>query len=829
MKTTSAKYKQILASKGARKHVIKIDLELASGTILHLDGGDIWEDSFSIDTASSGTSSFDIGTAVIGQCKFTLNNIDGDFDNYDFFNAEATVWLGLVGDTSGSPAVQQYYRMGFFTVDEPSKANGLISLTLLDNMWKFDVPVSEAGTLFTQSSTARSIINTMCSHCGVTLTTQSFHGYDFPLTQEPEGIEEMNCRELLQYIAMIGCNFCFIDDTGALNLKWYNTGATSAQTVTFDLNQSTTLGTENITVTGVKFVIDDTDYTIGSSGYRLELDNPLVTADNVSAVLNSIWSVLSGFSFRTFNITTASDLSAEIGDKCKIKDYKGNYTYSYITTNSFKLAAHLVQCNAQPPNRTLVKRYSNQVRAAVEIAREESVKLISTYDQSVQRLNKLVEQSMGAFSDYDEAPNGGRIYYISNMPITKSQQGACVFEQGSIVFRMAGDVFSVSRDGGLTWINGYDPQTGELVINVLNAIGINAEWIRTGTLTVGGATSGTQHPTIEVYDASDNLIVEINRNGITMHAGIISSPDYAEESGAIYSTTGMKVDVLNKILRSPYFAIDTSGAYFKGTILITGDIELRSGKFVPAEYGIVDNFNIKFVPPEEYSGSATYEIVRTDGTHDTTVASGTITSDDPVTVVGLNPLTESAYYYEISLTDSSIDVVINDATLAYVGADGFKGKLRGLVEGSVYSGCGNINGLRYGADSSGERMAQGIFEATYYNTTTILDFINTIIRKGNNTIQFDDDGIVRIGSNGASGTVVTVQGASGGGALYVNNNASHGFTLKRDYSDGQGSYITEEVVWDDGSYMKYSEVQTSTSDSPPQSLANGHLFLVYEN
>ena len=289
MKTTSAKYKQILASKGARKHVIKIDLELASGTILHLDGGDIWEDSFSIDTASSGTSSFDIGTAVIGQCKFTLNNIDGDFDNYDFFNAEATVWLGLVGDTSGSPAVQQYYRMGFFTVDEPSKANGLISLTLLDNMWKFDVPVSEAGTLFTQSSTARSIINTMCSHCGVTLATQSFHGYDFPLTQEPEGTEEMNCRELLQYIAMIGCNFCFIDDTGALNLSWYNTSATTSQTVTFDLNQSTTLGTENITVTGVKFTIDDTDYTIGSSGYRLELDNPLVTADNVLLNRGVLW------------------------------------------------------------------------------------------------------------------------------------------------------------------------------------------------------------------------------------------------------------------------------------------------------------------------------------------------------------------------------------------------------------------------------------------------------------------------------------------------------------------------------------------------------------
>ena len=134
MKTTTATFKSILSSKNARNYLIKIDLEFASGTTLHLTGEDIWEDSFSIDTASSGTSSFDIGCAVIGQCKFTLNNIDGDFDSYDFFNAEATVWLGLDGDKTNN--TQNYYRMGFYTVDEPEKSSGLINLTLLDNMWK---------------------------------------------------------------------------------------------------------------------------------------------------------------------------------------------------------------------------------------------------------------------------------------------------------------------------------------------------------------------------------------------------------------------------------------------------------------------------------------------------------------------------------------------------------------------------------------------------------------------------------------------------------------------------------------------------------------------
>ena len=158
MKSTTQGYKDILASGAARKYLIKIDLILADNTVLHLTEADIWEDSFAIETASSGTSTFDIGSAVIGKCKFTINNIDGDFDNYDFFNASAVVWLGLVGDTVNDQ--QQYYRMGFYTIDEPSKANGLISLELLDNMWKFDVPFSSVN--ITYPATIRTIIQAIC-------------------------------------------------------------------------------------------------------------------------------------------------------------------------------------------------------------------------------------------------------------------------------------------------------------------------------------------------------------------------------------------------------------------------------------------------------------------------------------------------------------------------------------------------------------------------------------------------------------------------------------------------------------------------------------------
>jgi len=832
MKTTSATFKQILANKTARKYLIKVDLTLANNTTLHLTEDDIWEDSFGIETASSGTSSFDIGCAVIGKCTFTINNIDGDFDGYDFFNADATVWLGLEGDTVSN--VQQYYRMGFYTVDEPTVANGLISLTLLDNMWLFDVPFSEAGVTFTSSTTARSIVNAICSHCGVTLATQSFHGYDFPITTAPEDIDEMNCREVLQYIAMIGCNFCYIDSSGALRLGWYNTSATSSTTVVCDLNSSTSFGTEDIEITGVKFVIDDTSYQIGTSGYRLELENPFVNADNADDVLNSIWDVLEDFTLRTFNITTASDLSAEIGDKIKIKDYQGNYVYSWVTTNSFKLANHIMQCNAQAPNRTLVKRYSKEVKAAVEVARKQSKELISTYDQSVQRLNKLVEQSMGAFSDYEDSPNGGRVYYISNMPITKDQYGVCHFESGSIVWRMAGDVFSVSNDGGVTWRNGYDPSTGELVVNVLSAIGVQADWIRTGTLTVGGATGGTEYPTIEVYDANDNLICEINRDGITMHRGIISSPDYAEVTGATYSTTGMKLDVLNKVLRSPYFAIDTNGAYFRGTIQITGDIELGTGsiRLRPTDYYLAVDFYLQFQAAEGYEGSSTVVVVRhyfnevggewVEQTE--TICTVTLTDDEPsLTPVALNHTVgqNGKDYYQITVTSSStVTTTIKSAILAYVGTDGFRGFLEGIFKGYMETESGMISGFKFGnAIGSGwsGQSPQGLFmtdsgfEFSMMNGCTRPN--GTAMKLFDNVFNFGtSDGRFRFYQSDSQG------GGDDPNSIDIQTGSSEIAIKKYDAN----SNLAGKVLWD-------SDILVSQSDNPPVSLPNGHLFLVYEN
>ena len=528
MRTITPKFKELMASGNARVYKINVNMTLADNTTLTLTEDDIWSDSFSIETASSGTSSFDIGTAVIGKCKFSINNFDESFSQYDFFNATATVWVGLEGDLDNNNT-QVYYRMGFFTVDEPVYSSSLISLELLDNMWKFDVPLSSVNLTF--PITIRNAFVAICQYCGVTLGTQTFHGDSFTIEAAPE--KDMNCREFLQYCAMIGCNFCVINDTGALELKWYNTSAIpsgsdldggsfrttttpysdgdtadggtfafndgdnydggtftdNSDCVWFTRNMQATFGTDVITITGVKFIINETAYSIGSAGYVLELENPLVTASNVNSVLNLIWDVLEGFTLRTFNLTTASDLSAEIGDCCILRDYKGNNIYSWITLNTFKFANHVVQCNAVSPTRTLEKRYSKTVSAAVEATRKQTESIISDYDLAVQVMNEVAVNAMGAYINYEDLSTGGRVYYLSNMPITKSGN-TCSFQSGSTVFKRTGDGLFVSTNGGQTWQNGYNAQTGQLIVNVLNAIGVSADWIKTGTLDADLITAG---------------------------------------------------------------------------------------------------------------------------------------------------------------------------------------------------------------------------------------------------------------------------------------------------------------------------------------------------
>lgn len=614
MRSTTSTYKQIIASGETREFHVRINMTLDDGTQLLLTDAEIMQGSFKYETASSGNSSFDIGSAIIGICSFSLKNFDDQYTRYDFFNAEASVFVKLEGDT-------EYIRLGFFTVDEPQYAGSIVQIEMLDNMWKFDLPVEGIG----YPITCGSAVSTICSRCGVVLATPQFHGYDFLLTVEPDN--NMNFRELLQYIAMITCNFCIIDDQGRLNLKWYSNSARPSDVldggsfdtnttpysdgdvvdggnftnylsgddydggtftgdgnaVWFTRNFSATVGTDEINITGVSFALDDTEYHIGGSGYVLALENPLVNATNVTAVLNLIWEVLNGLKIRTFNISSLPDITAEVGDCIAIKTAKGHIVYSYITNSSFALTAQTVQCNAISPTRELTKRFSKTVQAAVEESKKKTQRAISAYDSGVQMMNSLAINAIGAYQDYEDLPTGGRVYYLSNKPITKVDNH-CTFVAGSTVFKTTGDGFFVSLDGGQTFINGYSG--GQLVVNVLKAIGVEADWVTTGTLTVGGVNN--QNALIDVKDANGITCGTWTNEGIDVNKGKFGLLTIVAADGSIQAV-GQKTFRVLTITKN------------------TSKNKHRSYYFYPNTRYLVDDFELAFETP--------YNIDPTTSTH----------------------------------------------------------------------------------------------------------------------------------------------------------------------------------------------------------------------
>ena len=888
MRSTSSTYKQIIASGETRNWKVNINMTLADDTQLTLTEENIMQGSFKIMTASSSDSTFDLGSAIIGKCSFTLDNWNDNFTQYDFFDATAVVWVKLVGDV-------EYHRIGFFTVDEPTYAGSLVQIEMLDNMWKLDRPFSEI-TLPTRR-TCLNVVQAICSYCGVLLATQNFHGYDFVLTI-PE--QEMNCREVLQYIAMIGCNFCFMDDQGRLNLKWYdiadyeqsldggtfNTTTTpysdgddadggnftnyasgddydggsfigSSDVVYFTRLMSRNIGTDVLTITGVKFVIGENTYRIGQEGYVLTLENPFVNENNVTTVLNLIWDVLQGFKIRTFNITALPDITPEIGDSVAIS-YKGNMVYSYLTNFTFTPSLCTASLGAETPTRNLTTRYSQAVQSAVEVARRETAQQISDYDLAVQEMNNLAIHAMGAYQDYEDIPAGGRIYYLSNKPITKDTDGHCHFETGSSVFKTTGDGLFVSTDGGQTWVNGYNTQTGELIVNVLYTIGLHADWIYTGTLTVGGSNVRTTNPEIVVKDSQNNVICTINSDGIIMGKGYIASSDYQDTTPVSpYSQAGMKIDVNNKYVKSPYFGFDETGAHLKGeieatsgrigaasinsnSIRVIGDISLYSGsttfEFSPYDYRLVEDFKLSL--KRTGSSTVTVYLIERKGT-DTPIGTYTLSSDDEVLTALLDHTLGSSSNdgsYVLTISDGSCDVAVKDGVLAYMGVGGFKGVLEGIFKGHLESETGEIAGYTYG-DGVGKFVdGSDVVDWEHhreYDLTNNFGWSANGFHMVNKESTGQSDFTFGIDSSFDDETdgVTQLEAVAPHIKLALNktsNQATATITRLQNYN-GQTS---ARVVWSDEIESEVGNLYTIVpSDLDPgegQPLAAGHFILVYE-
>ena len=589
----STDYKRELI-KGNRNYLIKVDVTLA-GSIspdFTLTNQEIWDNGITLDNAISSDSSFDIGSAIVGSLTVVINNIKGDYSQYDFFDARLTLYLGVVGDID-SQDVQRYYRIGIYTVDVPTYNGSLITLECLDNMIWFDTPFSDV-TGITYPATAGVVVQAICDTVGVTLGTQTFPNYSLEATKvlsEPES--NLSCREVLQYVAQMCCCYCKINTAGELVLAWYdktainnlidydggtfnttttpysdgcdldggtfnpwNTGdvadggtfAELRDRVFISQNYEIQVSTDDVVITGCRVrnnTSDDSAYdvlwvdsTVEQTHERYVLvidDNPFITNETkATAIANLVGSILAGLPVRGFTATSLSDFSYETGDMATVVDFRGNRYYTWLTHFTFTTNnSENFSCGVE----SLKKRGEQRFSTLAETV-EKAKRAISAYDKAVKAMDELAQNAIG-YNEYIYHSGTGDVMYrfdaIADMPST--QVADPKFPNSNNVFKISGDgVFVAMRsngdiapDGTCTYSNGYDANSGTAILNLIYAQGINCDWIHAGTLTLGGDNNEDGQCT--VLDALGNTKVHLDNTGIKVYGGSIEGTSFKQESG----------------------------------------------------------------------------------------------------------------------------------------------------------------------------------------------------------------------------------------------------------------------------------------------------------
>ena len=259
---------------------------LRNGTKLTLDPSkDFRIDGNSITT--NGGSSFPLGVALSRTIELNLDNYDGRFDAIDFYGAEITLFTGMTLDDGSVEKIKE----GIFSVVEPTTPGSTITLVAADYMAKTSDSYV-ANTTF--PATIFNIYRDVCIQCNLVAGSAKFTNGDFVVDAISENV---TCREMLGYIAMIAGGNAMCDSNGAVIIKSYDFSGLKKSDGTYDytkaqnfsgFQKNPSISTDMIRITGVKAENDDGDekqsYIVGSEDYCFLIENPLISGKEAQAL-----------------------------------------------------------------------------------------------------------------------------------------------------------------------------------------------------------------------------------------------------------------------------------------------------------------------------------------------------------------------------------------------------------------------------------------------------------------------------------------------------------------------------------------------------------------
>ena len=488
-----------------RNYLKYADITLTDGTVINLTNADFWSNGMKFEDSVSDDNTFNIGSANINTLNLSINNFDGKYTDYDFTDATVICYVGIelepedtsalldttgdkILDTTGNEiivhknALIEKIRICTMTViDTPYQNTTIIELECEDNMRKFDRDYSASKLKY--PATRKQIIQDACKVCGVTLDTLNFYQDSYQIPARPDD-EALTFRQVIAWTCQIGCQYARCDKYGRLTIKWYDTEIADANRVTIKSTNGFTPNLDDVVITGVQVTeyLESTStdeeassYLYGEEGYVLKIsENKLIPQGTGEVVANMIGEKCVGMSFRPFETECLTDIVLEAGDAVLITDRKGNKYKSYLTNVVLQPGSfEQISCNAESAARNSSKTYSLVTQAAVD-ARKSVWRERTTREQALQEFKDRFDNSTGVYTTVQTQQDGSQIFYLHDKP---------TLAESRAVWKMTAEAWGVSTDGGQTW-NGGMTVDGDTIVRILNAVGVNADWINAGAITV---------------------------------------------------------------------------------------------------------------------------------------------------------------------------------------------------------------------------------------------------------------------------------------------------------------------------------------------------------
>lgn len=482
-----------------RNYYVTANVTLSNGTTLKLGKKDFYLSGNSlVDSADSGD--FPVGVAIAKTASLSLVNDDGRFDGYNFNAARFVIFLNV----QLSDRIETIKRGTYIVSKKPATASE-ISLSLLDKMHNAD-KAYDSNLSF--PCTVKELLSECCQQCGITLGDAVFPNADFQIQKAPSNA---TYRTIIGMCAGIAGGNARIDENDLLriitfdktftNTTIYDGGAVKNWTNGDDLDGGTlnpwTMGTvidggtlsnndyhalfsiqnlqydvDDVIVTGVKYVEDETEYMSGQDGYVITIDNQLLSG-NAQAGVEAIGNQLIGLRMRPFSCDGIANGYATFGDPVEFIDTKNRVFRSFVTDIEFVFGGSTSwSCSAKSAEEDASEFIGDQ-QTAVEQSKKDIEKKLSAYDVKLKQMNELAANTLGFFYTEEVQEDGSIITYRHDKP---------TLADSKVIYKTGVDGFFLSVDGGQTWKAGFD-SNGDAVLNILYVIGIQSEWINTRGLT----------------------------------------------------------------------------------------------------------------------------------------------------------------------------------------------------------------------------------------------------------------------------------------------------------------------------------------------------------